>query len=633
MTHSYDFFDTLVTRTCLVPKDLFWFVGNHARQLTQLEPEAFMQLRTDAEVRARKLSSHEEITLQEIYEELNKMLKLQPDVLNQLMLTELEMESSFIKPVAHRSIPDDFIILSDTYLPAAFIQELADKNGNQPKKIFASSAYRKMKHFGGLFDLASAEFTFDTHTGDNAHADVHMPSSKGMHTQYFTAAHATDIETEIYEDITIPFPQRTLLSGCMRAARVSEFFEDNASASIYNIGASVVGPFLFHYTWFVLTEATKRGITDLYFVARDGQILYQLAQLIKQQQNLKIELHYLYGSRKAWHLPSVEQVDERVLDWLFDPTLHLSLKEVCKRASIDIDIVSNLLQHKFDKDIPLTASSRHALKQQFQEQDTIKQLIFDSAAEKRHTVLQYLKQEGFAKHKQIGIVDVGWRGRQQGSLSHLLQSGNLYPEKGVTGFYVALPQAVNPYGKDCFVTFFDKHKDAGLLQRLFMYEIFVAADHGSCIGYKQENGTIVPVLREQVNTTMMKWGLPYMQQGILQFAALYGEKLASSSVSHIKAYEAATKLLSNFFYFPTKDQASAFTEIKVYEDQEETIAYAICTKVSALQMIKYLCGIRSHGIHYNTWIEGAVALSFSTTTAKWIQKLMALKFKVLTLLR
>jgi hypothetical protein len=161
----------------------------------------------------------------------------------------------------------------------------------------------------------------------------------------------------------------------------------------------------------------------------------------------------------------------------------------------------------------------------------------------------------------------------------------------------------------------------------------VAADHGSCIGYKQENGNIVPVLREQVNTTMMKWGLPYMQKGILQFAALYGEKLASSSVSQIKSYEAASKLLSNFFYFPTKNQASAFTEMKVYEDQEETIAYAICTKVSALQMIKFLCGIRSHGIHYNTWVEGAVALSFSTTTAKWIQKLMALKFKVLTLLR
>jgi predicted HAD superfamily hydrolase len=45
------------------------------------------------------------------------------------------------------------------------------------------------------------------------------------------------------------------------------------------------------------------GITRIYFLARDGELLVEIAKLIIEHYSLKIEARYLYVSRQSLHLP------------------------------------------------------------------------------------------------------------------------------------------------------------------------------------------------------------------------------------------------------------------------------------------------------------------------------------------
>src|ERR1019366_8657113 len=69
---SFDIFDTVLTRTVAVPRDLFLLLAERlrARQIITLEAAAFADARVRAERQARTRHPHGEVTLAEIYDEL-----------------------------------------------------------------------------------------------------------------------------------------------------------------------------------------------------------------------------------------------------------------------------------------------------------------------------------------------------------------------------------------------------------------------------------------------------------------------------------------------------------------------------------------------------------------------------------
>ena len=71
--------------------------------------------------------------------------------------------------------------------------------------------------------------------------------------------------------------------------------------------SGVAGPVILAAAAWTLLSAQRDNIDILYFVARDGEILLAVAQLLQQELGLaaEIECRYLYGSRQAWHLPAL----------------------------------------------------------------------------------------------------------------------------------------------------------------------------------------------------------------------------------------------------------------------------------------------------------------------------------------
>lgn len=623
---SLDFFDTLVVRDVFQPSDIFYFVGKYAKKagLINMNEEEFKLIRLKAEVIARKKSAYEEVTLDEIYNEMANYLNYQKEVLEKIKDIEKNIEKSSIVLIEENAKKVfDSIIISDTYHSKDFINEILDHLNLKGKGLYVSSEYRKTKHHGSLYDEVLGKFSIEKHIGDNQHSDYKKAIEKNINAVLYSKSYPSRYEKMIYYNTNLPYELRAVLSGVMKATRLQTFYENSHLSVIHNVSSNVIAPFLYGYVNWLLKKALDRGIETLYFVARDGQILFEIAKVIKNHLGFEIELKYLYGSRKAWHLPAITEIDEDVLDWLFDPTYFLSIEEICKRAEIEVNELVKVLNIDIPVNKNLDDKERSFLKDKFRRSERIHKLILARATEKRDLVVEYLVQEGFSSAKNIGIVDVGWRGRQQASLSKILNLAGLYPKNGITGFYVGLLNPIKPVFNDSLITFFEKEE----LLDIFvpgLFESFCAADHGSCIGYTKQGDYIIPLLRESKNTLMINWGLNVQHQSIVRFSEKLTQSLLKYSIKFTHEKEISKALLKAFIKKPTHEEANVYCKIKLFEDQEESVFYNMCELISIKEIFKIL--FFRNPLNHNVWINGCISLSIKNQLVRdLILKILDLK--------
>lgn len=202
---SFDIFDTLLLRPFWEPTDLFIFVGIYVKELCAIKNELhFLKLRKKAEDKARfkRDKYHEDITLDQIYIELQKLLKCSKDDLEKIKYREIELEEYFC--YRRRSGYDLYckavkankkvICISDMYLSNSIIKKLLHKNGYmQFEKIYISSEMRLGKYTGNLYkfikeDLGIIESSNLLHVGDNYYSDIIMAQRSGFDTLYLCKA-------------------------------------------------------------------------------------------------------------------------------------------------------------------------------------------------------------------------------------------------------------------------------------------------------------------------------------------------------------------------------------------------------------------------------------------------------------
>jgi len=633
---GFDFFDTLVTRNLYKPTDLFYFVGKFAKEkgIIDISPENFSIYRQKAEVIARKKSIYEEITIDDIYNELLILLSIDKNLILKLKQLEMEIEKKSIICIEENKnkISKSDIILSDTYFSKKFLEDILKTNGIKVADLFVSSELKKTKYTGKLYDEVKKKYFIEYFIGDNEVSDYIKAKEKGIYSFLYLGSKPSRYEKEIYNS-NLPFELKTIFSGTMKATRLQAYYEDQHYQTIHNIASNVAGPFLFSYVFWVLRQAKDLGLDTLYYISRDGQILYKIALIVKKYFNYEIELRYLYGSRKAWHFPSINEVDDEVLDWIFDPTYKLSFLDVCKRSELDSEEVANLIKINVPFDKNLSLEERNILKEKFKKEKKIHNLILQKAKQKRGIVIEYLTQEGLNSKKRVGIVDVGWRGRQQVSLSKILYLGNLYPTSGVIGFYVSLFKPVKPFLKDKFFQFlpFDEYSD--IISYPGIYESFVAADHGSCIGYKYDKDKIIPILREELNTDMINWGLKVHQDGILLFSENLSKNLCLYKVKFSHEKFMVEKILKIFLKKPSYLESKSYGKIVHYEDQEENYPFNLCQRINTSDLIRIFLRIINNKLNPNIWIESSIILSFGQDRGNLILRIFQIRKKIFNVVK
>jgi len=81
----------------------------------------------------------------------------------------------------------------------------------------------------------------------------------------------------------------SLVAGASRLARLG--IETPAELRpIVDVATGVAGPILAAYVLWVLNNAQREGISRLYFVARDGEILYLIAQRLCERLGLNVNV-------------------------------------------------------------------------------------------------------------------------------------------------------------------------------------------------------------------------------------------------------------------------------------------------------------------------------------------------------
>ena len=255
--HSFDVFDTTLMRLVGSPTSLFYFVGHCVVRLGwALSVEQFVNSRVEAEARARRNASSQEVTLDGIYLELAHAHDLGIDAVNRFLATELALEREFLRPLplivetltAYRLTGGRPLFISDTYLPASTVSEWLTSLGGAlgGERIWVSSEVGLTKQTGDLFKhVLNAEGVTSAqllHTGDNAYSDGAMARRLGIRTEEFKQSQLTEHERRIESQSVATAGIASLLSGASRYVRLNFAARSEPQRVMRSIAAEVAGP-------------------------------------------------------------------------------------------------------------------------------------------------------------------------------------------------------------------------------------------------------------------------------------------------------------------------------------------------------------------------------------------------------
>lgn len=401
---SFDIFDTLIFRPFSEPTDLFYFVG---QKLGYMD---FKRIRMEAEreVRWKKYKKEEslEVTLAEIWTLLEEKTGIPAEMgMDIEMETELEFcyTNSFMWSVYEHLLKMEkkIVIVSDMYLPEAFLGKLLNHNGYYSfDKLYVSCEYNKNKGSGELFDVVKRDLHIQDgqmiHVGDNPRGDVQMPEKKKIHTCYYPNVNKN---TLLYR----PYDMSPVVGGAYRGIVNNHLYCGVHKDSMeFEYGYIYGGLFVLGYCEFIHQYCLKNQVDKILFLSRDGDILSRVYGMLYPEENME----YVYWSRKAaTKLMAVcDRYDyfRRFLDHKINQ--ELTLEDIFQ--SMEIEGLLEKLPFSLKRDSKLTTSNvkkvKYFLIEHWEE-------VLESYSEEHKAAKTYYAKvlDGFSK---VVAVDIGWAG-------------------------------------------------------------------------------------------------------------------------------------------------------------------------------------------------------------------------------
>ncbi len=539
--YSFDIFDTLIQRKGLSPVSIFTYVKQKMYQSDVHFPRYLMEryryIRQWCESNVREyyrktLELREddrlEISFDEIFERLGDVYELNAEQIALLKQWELEAEYESVIPyekhVAYLKEllkeGETVVLISDMYLPKEFLLKMLAKADPvlATLPLFLSSEYGVQKSTKKLYlkvfeSFSPYDFTKWIHYGDNRHADFRMPQQLG-------------IQPVLHEiDKWSPYEQKYLTANasydayCLAARMVrfknaflEEYGKDPSKEEQEIIDCATfsycyVSTWLVPYVAWAIHDAQRLGIECLYFISRDGHPMKRIADEIIAAQNLNIKTKYIYGSRKAWRIPSyIDEIDEDFF------AAHGNIADV---RNFDMLLKAmNMDEESFDRIFPgmeaykakktYTPAELTAIRETAKNTKAYHEYLLARAKEERGIVLEYLKQE-IDFSERFAFVEYWGRGYTQDCMMRLIDhlvanDATLSAQvRKVYGGTQELPDNIFYYLRSIY---FSKGR---LIRRnfnnapesLIMVEaVFANIPYKSITGYCYEGDTIVPIKEE-----------------------------------------------------------------------------------------------------------------------------------------
>ena len=293
--YSFDVFDTCLVRLCGKPSNVFEILSEQISSILTLsehQRQLFVSLRANTTGKS----------LQEIYNKICQSIEItiSPDtlvqmelVLEQEVLSPVEKISKLIKSLRKTGF---IIFISDMYLPSNFIRqilikyELCDEND----LIYVSCEQNASKYDASLFKKIKKELKVSysswIHYGDNIISDYQIPSKLGIRC-HLIKKEQLPYETTIHNHFTPQFPFNSIVAGISQGLHL-RYYSLKPSPFVCDISA----PFIVSWVAKIMHDAEKKGITQLFFCARDTHSAFLVAKKLNPLFP-NIEIKYIFVSR------------------------------------------------------------------------------------------------------------------------------------------------------------------------------------------------------------------------------------------------------------------------------------------------------------------------------------------------
>jgi len=603
---------------------MFLLLGSRAiaRGLISSSAHAFAQARTSAEVLAFRNAGglDSSVTLHDIHREVADALELSVGQMNLLIDLELDLEREMLVPLpaaaarvsAARVAGRSIMYVSDMYLSGEFLRATLKRYGlfEDNDLLFVSNELQRSKATGALWKhIRSLYPTSDiVHCGNDPISDGRQARRAGVRSVVLDDYNLNRFERKLEEHHESTDGLASALAGASRIARLDP--AEPARQSLVDVAAGVVAPFVIGNVLWTLRTAKKQGIKKLFFVARDGKVLSEVARTLAPKVGYTGDLEYIYGSRQAWCLASYSPETPLALDALVPAgsDIDATLREVLSRMHLaPEDLVGQFAQvfpaPTWDRCLDHESSAK--LRALLSEDPDLSAVLNDRSKTARDLVLGYLSQVGAITDEAIGFVDLGTGASLYNALSAIVGTVGQAPP---TGFYFGLraklPAA--PFGRP--LTYVrNEERGLGYLRTpglLTFVELACTADHGSVVGYRDDGtGTIIPVFSNDDNRAVVEWGLPLVHETVGRVA---NELILDDSLIGSDSIDLRPAILDVFEVFwknPTPEEAAAWGAYP-FEDGWGEQAQRNC--LAARRSIHHALGQQPHR-HW--WNGGARQLS------------------------
>ena len=585
---SFDVFDTVVQRPFYDPQDLFDLLDIEYEKNAKTNI-SFAKIRklAEADLRQKITGMTEDITIDEIYDNVVEMFRIAPELADKLKAFERELEIKYtscrdtgkeIFELARRA-QKQIIFISDMYLDHATVEKILLKNGYDGYlKLFLSSEYRKLKGTGNLYKCVIKELQVKPeeilHIGDNYVKDVQCAMEEGISAYHFPSALSRFDDHDYIKGKNVASVMTKKLCGgfisyekmmdsigyrCMLAQVANKCFDNPyihySARSLLNQDPYVVGYYLVGSYLIALNkwiEETVRGkYSKIYFTSRDGYLPMLAYRIMKEYRTELPEEEYFYTSRQC--------------------VLSAMLKEKMDFYDLPIDRARysprklfELLEFATDKDI-------EQWRQICEKKEIPIDDLFESDAQMISLITIFL-DEFYSREKHMRSItfirgyydrirsdsimfDMGYSGRIQAAISELAGDG-------IDVMFVhsdsKLHDRLERRGKFKIYSFFDFVPQMSDVLR----EYLLSAPAPTCVGYIYEGAEYHPVLDQDDMTEKERGLIETIHKGALDFVKEFYHNFGE--VLDYLPYKFAEMALpmEGFLRYNNDDDRTIFSDVK-----------------------------------------------------------------------
>ncbi len=265
----------------------------------------------------------------------------------------------------------------------------------------------------------------------------------------------------------------------------------------------VLAPVLLSYVLWVLEDALESGKKRLYFLARDGCMMYRMAEYLCRQWGIPLECRYLYCSRYALRSGEYGLLGDKCLDYICLGGMEVTLEKMMERGGLTAEEVSAAgermgWESRMRK--CLSYEQVKALKPQLKDNSFFMEKLLEHSKEAYPSVSGYLRQEGLLEEISYAIVDSGWTGSVQRSINRLLGSAGY--DRAVEGYYFGLYEYVEGVEPEHYRTWYFAPENRNIRKAFFcnnLFECVFSSPEGMTKGYCRKEGRFEPVFAMEEN--------------------------------------------------------------------------------------------------------------------------------------